>query len=120
MVKILHPWFDLDDNPRPFWTCVVHSGGLPWDPATRHYVWAYPLEGPWPDIAGSTAHDTLLEALLEARTWAAMPMVPRTLCYWCRNGATGPWLPRWNIYRGENKMIVPVTLYWDILTGPPP
>ena len=120
MAKQLHPLLDPDGNLWPFWTVLDHEGGPPWDPTARHYCWAYPLDITPPNTAAISGHSTIVEALAEARAWAALPLIPRGLCIWCRALAWGPSVPRWNAYQGENLMIVPSTLYWDILLGPPP
>jgi len=100
---------------------IYHFGPWqPWDSLAVHAVYAYPLASFPGSPSGYFLQYDLVNALLCAKTFAAMPMIPRDLCYECRNGAYGPSVPRWNIYRGENLMHVPPAFFWDILDGPPP
>jgi len=120
MAKVRFEWLDPDGNPWNFYTYLYHDGGPPWSDDCRHSVWAcywFQLPGA---LAWMDGHPTLDQAFLEAKTLVAMPMVARDLCGWCRNLAYGSTAPRWNIYRGENRMIVPITLLWDRSIAPPP
>jgi hypothetical protein len=96
-----------------WYTMVFHNYYQLGDPLCEHAIYAYWLYHA-PEPAGAYKwHPTYEEALLEARSWAAMPQIPRDLCVYCRNLDYGPNTPRWNIYRGEDRMIVPMTFFGE-------
>lgn len=110
MARIKRYWGVLEP-PWVWLTAVYHHGGRPWEADCRHYIWACHFEDVPEPPGGMAIHTTLASAQLEAKTWAAMPMVPRDICVYCRLLAMGPNWPRWNIYRGEDRMAVPMTIH---------
>lgn len=104
-----------------WFTVLCHNGELGfWEPSAYHTIFAYQIYDIPPTVGRSHSHNTAAEAFLEALTWAALPEIGADCCIWCRLGAPGPTVPRWNIYRGPDKKIVPATFYWDWYDGPPP
>jgi hypothetical protein len=119
MVKI-RTWTDPWIDPM-FAVLIYHFGpSEPWDPLAVHSVYAYPISSFPSGPSGYYLQFDLDNALVCAKTFAAMPQIPRDLCIECRNHAYGPQLPRWNIYRGENLMHTPPCIFWDAGEGPPP
>lgn len=110
------PWEDPN-----YYVGICHWGPQePWDPETLHTVYAYDMTWFPPNLMGYFLQFTLEDAMHAARTFVAMPMIARDLCFKCRNYQTGPTVPRWNIYRGENKMATPRVILWNDRSGPPP
>lgn len=118
ILSILSP-----DNIITAFAGVAHWGPLePWDPTTVHAIWFDEMGIAEWMYTGLIYVLDLERAQLCAHTLAAMPMVARDICQACRNWAPGPtWAPRWNIYRGENRMATPPAIFWDsVELGPPP
>ena len=91
---------------------MVHSGSPDsWDPACLHTMyWAANVTGgPWG--CPTRYADTPEFAALQAQLWAALPLIPATACHACRKWKDGPKVPRMNAYQGENKRIVPRSIY---------
>ena len=109
------PWIDS------YFAGVQHFGGLSrYDPTAWHMVYGYQmLDGPIGGVNAYHVHDTLDQALLEARSWVGMPELVADICDYCRYPRNGPHLPRWNIYRGRESKAPPCIL-WSFWWGPPP
>lgn len=85
-----------------------------------HTVWHYNIASQ-PSLPTSSIFCwTETQAREMARQLVAMPMVAAMSCEICRYWEWGPTVPRWNIYRAPNGIVVPPCVLWDINTGVPP
>jgi len=100
---------------------VQHFGPLDrYDPAAWHLIYGYEALDLPPDVAAFHTQNYLYQALLEALQWSRMPQLVADICSYCRAGANGPHLPRWNIYRGPDVANAPPCIFWSYWWGPPP
>lgn len=118
----------IETDPHFIWVAyLIHDGPWePWNPAARHYfgystLWLEPTEA-WT----CTWQNSEREAEICARLFAAVPQIKGCTCLFCRYRypvwCRGPHAPRYNIIRGENLKLTPVTSYighYD-RTMPPP
>ena len=87
----------------------------PYEPHAYHTIYPYRFEDlpPWADAyqsalrleEGTEDLDLVFaRGIIMAHGWAAMPAMMMDICLACRFHDYGPALPRWNIYRGEERL----------------
>ena len=117
MVKYLYqPTLDME-----YWTQAYHFGGTARDdPLAWHAIfayWFYEEFPPWMTALWPIQHLTRLDADLHARMLASLPTIVRDTCPYCWDDdyfwLHTPAYPRYNIYRGQTRLLVPPTILWD-------
>lgn len=105
----------------------IHCGGdTARSPYAWHCIYAYPAEYEWLFMAGNALPNPLDLALCypACHTYAALPCLVRDCCPSCSGQFpylySGPKIPRFNIYRGENHEYTPPCIVWDWLRDDPP
>jgi hypothetical protein len=67
---------------------------------------------------------TLGQAMIAARDFVALPQLARDICWQCWDFDIFMMFtarsPRWNIYRGQTRMLIPPTILWDWNNLDPP
>ncbi len=75
----------------------------PYEPGAYHTVYAYLPEEYAPTVHAWQTCVNYDHGLLAAQSWAGRPAMINDICLACRYWAFGANLPRWNIYRGEER-----------------
>jgi len=89
---------------------IFHQGGAPWEADCLHIVCATDID---PIMMLAEAWQWVMsraDGVAGSAHWASEPLIPRTVCKQCRNRVYGPNLPRYNVYRGETRLIIPTTI----------
>lgn len=118
MAKIVpYPMGEIEYMPQ---VATIHSGGAAWEPDAHHWV-VWFTDPFWQVITTAEVFfETSDQAAAACHTYASMPQMMRDLCPWCRGFRAGPTVTRWNIYRGETRLIIPPTEYWGEIPPLPP
>lgn len=120
----IRPWTVTDYPYVPYYYhCgdTLRDPGKPW-----HGVFACHKDD-LPTLIGITFRiflPTLPQAMRAARLFTAMPLFARDICPFCWDYDLWYYytasLPRINIHRGQNHMLVPPTFLWDWENVDPP
>lgn len=107
-------------NPDPFWPFaagIYHTGpeAEPWNPECHHYACYVDWYPGFLILSNHIECASLEDCIITAHTLASMPQISGQTCATCRPGMFNGLYFRWNLYRGENKLIVPVTEYWGLI-----
>lgn len=111
MAKIRQDKFPPGGLPYQYWTFLVHEFLGPTGFEGIHFVYAAHISEMPPYVNAASIHPTLEIAMAEAHAWVSMPLIPWDMCDACREFNYGPIAPRWNIYRGDNRILNPLTYF---------